>query len=255
MERPAAFHLAARHAARRAAKRAVDTILPPRCLGCGALVGAPGTVCPECWSGIDFITAPFCRCCGLPFAYETGPDVLCGGCAGDMPVFTSARSVMAYNDTSRRLILAFKHADRTDSAPAWGDWLARAGADLLAGADFLVPVPLHRRRLMLRRYNQAALMAQALGRKTGLPVLVDALIRTRSTPSQGKMSRTQRERNVAGAFAVRESRQPAVKDARIVLIDDVMTTGATLTACIRPLLRAGAGRVDALTLARVIRTG
>lgn len=162
---------------------------------------------------------------------------------------------MAYNDTSRRLILAFKHADRTDSAPAWGDWLARAGAELLADADFLVPVPLHRRRLMSRRYNQAALMAQALGRKSGLPVLVDTLICTRSTPSQGKMSRTQRERNVAGAFAVRESRQPAVKDARIVLIDDVMTTGATLTACVRPLLRAGAGRVDALTLARVIRTG
>jgi ComF family protein len=163
--------------------------------------------------------------------------------------------VVADNDTSRRLILAFKHADRTDSAPAWGDWLARAGAELLADADFLVPVPLHRRRLMSRRYNQAALMAQALGRKSGLPVLVDTLICTRSTPSQGKMSRTKRERNVAGAFAVRESRQPAVKDARIVLIDDVMTTGATLTACVRPLLRAGAGRVDALTLPRVIRTG
>ena len=207
MEIPAAFHLAAG----RAARRAVDTILPPRCLGCGALVGAPGTVCPECWRGIDFITAPYCHGCGLPFACETGPDALCGGCAGDTPVFTSARSVMAYNDTSRRL--------------------------------------------MSRRYNQAALMAQALGRKSGLPVLVDALIRTRSTPSQGKMSRIQRERNAAGAFAVRESRQPAVKDARIVLIDDVMTTGATLTACGRPLLRAGAGRVDALTLPRVIRTG
>jgi predicted amidophosphoribosyltransferase len=114
----------------------------------------------------------------LPFAYETGPDALCGGCAGDTPVFTSARSVVADNDTSRRLILAFKHADRTDSAPAWGDWLARAGAELLADADFLVPVLLHRRRLMSRRYNQAALMAQALGRKSGLPVLVDALIRT-----------------------------------------------------------------------------
>jgi ComF family protein len=242
-------------ALRNVAQRAVDTVLPPRCLGCGVMVADAGAVCPACWSGIDFIAPPMCDCCGLPFAYETGPQAICGECARQPPLFGRARSVMAYTDTSRRFVLAFKHADRTDAAPAWGTWLARAGRDLLADADILLPVPLHRRRLIARRYNQAALLAQALGRETGLPVLVDALKRTRATPSQGRMNRSQRERNVAGAFAVRESRRSHIQDSRIVLIDDVMTTGATLSACIRPLMSAGAANVDVLTLARVTRTG
>jgi ComF family protein len=236
-------------------RRVVDIVLPPRCLGCGELVGDPGAVCPTCWGGIDFIAPPMCRCCGLPFDFDEGDHAVCGDCARRQPLFGRARSAMIYNDGSRRLVLAFKHADRIDAAPAWGEWLARAGADLLADADFLVPVPLHHRRLISRRYNQAALMAQALGRTSGLPVVVDALRRVRATPSQGRMNRSQRERNVAGAFAVRASRQESIRDARIVLVDDVITTGATLTACIRPLLHAGAANVDVLTLARVTRTG
>ena len=243
-----------------AARRAVDIVLPPRCLGCGAVVADPGAVCPDCWAGIDFIAPPLCACCGLPFEYETGrdgdgSDAICGECARRPPLFGRARSVMTYSDSSRRLVLAFKHADRTDAAPVWGRWLARAGADVLADADVLVPVPLHRRRLISRRYNQAALMAQALGRETGLPVAVDALVRTRPTPSQGRMNRSQRQRNVVGAFAVRPRGINAVKGRRIVLVDDVMTTGATLSACTRPLLSAGAANVDVLTLARVTRTG
>jgi ComF family protein len=236
-------------------RRVVDIVLPPRCLGCGALVGDPGAVCPACWSGIDFIAPPMCRCCGLPFDYDEGPDAICGDCARRPPLYGRARSAMVYNDASRRLVLAFKHSDRTDAAPAWGQWLSRAGAELLAEAEIIVPVPLHRRRLIARRYNQAALMAQALGRHADLPVAVDALRRIRATPSQGRMNRSQRERNVAGAFAVRESRMKDVRGARILLVDDVMTTGATLTACIRPLLRAGVRNIDILTLARVTRTG
>jgi ComF family protein len=236
-------------------RRVVDIVLPPRCLGCGELVGDPGAVCPTCWGGIDFIAPPMCRCCGLPFDFDEGDHAVCGDCARRQPLFGRARSAMIYNDGSRRLVLAFKHADRIDAAPAWGEWLARARAYLLADADFLVPVPLHHRRLISRRYNQAALMAQALGRTSGLPVVVDALRRVRATPSQGRMNRSQRERNVAGAFAVRASRQESIRDARIVLVDDVITTGATLTACIRPLLHAGAANVDVLTLARVTRTG
>jgi ComF family protein len=242
-------------ALRNVARRAVDTVLPPRCLGCGAMVADAGAVCPACWGGIDFIAPPMCDSCGLPFAYETGASAVCGECARQPPLFGRARSVMAYTDTSRRFVLAFKHADRTDAAPAWGAWLARAGRELLADADILIPVPLHRRRLIARRYNQAALMAKALSRETGLPVFVDVLRRTRATPSQGRMNRSQRERNVAGAFAVRDSRRSRIQDTRIVLIDDVMTTGATLTACIRPLISAGAANVDVLTLARVTRTG
>lgn len=242
------------------ARRAVDAILPPRCLGCGELVSEPGAVCPGCWRDIDFITAPMCTCCGLPFDYAPGDggtetDSLCAACIRQPPLFGRARSVMTYSDASRRFILAFKHADRTDAAPAWGAWLARAGTDLIADADLAIPVPLHRHRLIARRYNQAALMAQELGRVAGLPVLVDGLVRTRATPSQGRMNRAQRERNVAGAFAVPAARAARIDNARIVLVDDVMTTGATLTACIRPLLSAGAANVDVLTLARVTRTG
>lgn len=252
MELPAALHTAAR--------RAVDTVLPPRCLGCGTLVATSGAVCPACWAGIDFIVPPMCASCGLPFDYAPDQDgaraeTMCGACIRHPPLYGRARSVMTYSDASRRFVLSFKHADRTDAAPAWGVWLARAGADLIAEADLVVPVPLHRRRLIARRYNQAALIAQALGRAANLPVLVDALVRTRPTPSQGRMNRAQRERNVAGAFAVRQRRLQQVENARIVLVDDVMTTGATLTACIRPLLAAGAANVDVLTLARVTRTG
>lgn len=162
---------------------------------------------------------------------------------------------MVYNEVSRNLILAFKHADRTDAAPVWGEWLSRAGAEILSEADALVPVPLHRRRLISRRYNQAALIATALGRVSGIPVWVDALVRKRATPSQGRMNRRQREDNVRGAFAVRDGYRDRVSGSRVVLVDDVLTTGATLAACTRALEKAAAANVDALTLARVTRTG
>ena len=236
-------------------RRVVDTVLPPRCLGCGAVVGEAGAICAECWRGLDFIAPPFCDRCGLPFAYDTGPGALCGACAADPPLYGRARAVLTYNDGGRSLILAFKHADRTDAAPAYGKWLARAGADLLADAGLIVPVPLHRGRLLARRYNQAALLSQALGRAARREVAVDALVRTRATPSQGRMSRLQRARNVQGAFEVRACRRAAVADRRIVLVDDVMTTGATVAGCVRALRRAGAAEVDVLTLARVTRTG
>jgi ComF family protein len=161
--------------------------------------------------------------------------------------------VLRYDDASRDLVLAFKHADRTDGAPAYGAWLARAGADLVADADAIAPVPLHWTRLFSRRYNQAALLALALGTHAGLPVVPDLLIRRRRTPSQGRMSATGRARNVAGAFSLNARRLAFLEGRRILLIDDVLTTGATVESCARVLLRGGAAAVDVLTLARVVR--
>jgi len=238
-------------ALRRAATIFLDLVLPPRCLGCGAPVAANGTLCAPCWRGITFLGAPCCACCGLPFDFALDASALCGACARSHPPFARARAVMRYDEHSRRLVLAFKHGDRLHMAPAFGVWMRRAGAELLADADALVPVPLHWTRLFRRRYNQAAVLAQAIHAAGGPPVGVDWLIRRRRTPSQGKRNAAARERNVQGAFRANPNR--AIKGRRIVLIDDVFTTGATVGECARVLRRAGAERVDVLTLSRTVR--
>jgi ComF family protein len=238
---------------RRIAGLALDAVLPPQCLACGATVAASGTLCAECWSGVTFLGAPQCAACGRPFEYDQGDGSLCGACARRLPVFARARAAMAYGDISRSLILGFKHGDRTDTAPAFGRWLARAGAELIADADLLVPVPLHWTRLFARRFNQAAILTQAVGRLGGVPAALDLLARRRRTPSQGRLGVAARRRNLSGAFVVRASRRSMVRGRRVLLIDDVLTTGATASACTRVLLRAGAEAVDVLTLALVVR--
>ena len=200
---------------------------------------------------LDLVLPPRCLACGLSFPHDVGPGALCGACSRARPPYDRARAVLVYDDGSRDLILAFKHRDRTEAAPAFAAWMGRAGAALLAEADLLAPVPLHWTRLLARRFNQAGLLANALGRLSGLPVVVDALIRRRRTPSQGRLGRQGRQENVQGAFRVNPRRAAALKGRRVLLIDDVMTTGATLESCARTLRRGGAGAVDALTLARV----
>lgn len=229
----------------------LDAILPPRCLGCGCVLEGEGGLCSACWPGVSFLAAPWCALCGHPFPYAMGDGALCGACTAAAPPYR-ARAVMAYDDGARPLVLGFKHGDRTHAATVFGAWLARAGREFATEADLLVPVPLHPWRLFLRRYNQAALLAWALGQAWQCPVVPDVLARRRATPSQGGLSRQGRFRNVEGAFQVRERRVAAVRDARIVLVDDVMTTGATAAACARALLQAGAARVDVVTLARVV---
>ncbi len=237
---------------------ALNLLLPPQCLGCGVLVDSTGGLCADCWTAITFIGAPQCAQCGLPFEFaepDQPPvsDVLCASCVRHPPVFAQARAVMAYDDASRHLILAFKHSDRTDAAPAYARWMARAGADLLDQADLLVPVALHWSRLLSRRYNQAALLSREIGLLANLPTAPDLLIRCRRTPSQGRLGPGARRRNVGGAFQVRKKYTDKLAGARVLLIDDVMTTGATANASARALLKAGAGAVDVLTLSRVPR--
>jgi ComF family protein len=243
--------LAPAPALRRAADAVLDLLLPPRCLKCGAAIERTGALCAACWSAITLLGEPCCECCGLPFAYDLGAGALCGACTREPPVFARARAALRYDDESRGLVLALKHGDRLNLAPALGLWMRRAGARLIGEADVIVPVPLHWTRLFARRYNQAAVLAHALARADGPPVGADFLRRKRRTPSQGTRSAAARRRNVAGAFAL--DRHADVGDKRVLLIDDVMTTGATIAECARVLLRHGARQVDALTLARTVR--
>ena len=148
----------------------LDTLLPLQCLSCATVVGPDGGLCPTCWPSITFIQAPQCATCGLPFDLDLGEDAVCGACSREAPPFSRARAVFVYDDASRHLVLSFKHADRTDAAPVYARWMARTGAALVAEADVIAPVPLHWTRLFRRRYNQAALLAKALGHHSGIPV-------------------------------------------------------------------------------------
>ena len=238
---------------RRIGRAIVDGVLPPRCLACGETVGEPDALCGRCWASITFFAPPWCAACGAPFAYPVGEDALCGVCASQRRSWDLARSVLRYDKHSRRLVLGLKHGDRTHMARAFGGWMHRTGTEVLAGADLLVPVPLHWTRLFQRRYNQSALLAQAIRSAGGPEIAVDWLVRRRRTPMQGRLGPGARERNVRGAFAIRRGRSFAGK--RVVIIDDVLTTGATVEECARVLKRAGAVSVGVLTLARALRVG
>lgn len=234
---------------------AVDAVLPPRCPISGEIVETQGMAAPAAWAGLNFITAPMCACCGAPFEFEAGEGAQCVHCLDDRPPFEVARAALKYDDASRSVILGFKHGDKTHAAPAFIPWLKRAGAEILREADCLIPVPLHRWRLISRRYNQAALIAFALGKESGIEVLPQALIRTRPTPSQGHMKAKERMKNVRGAFAFDERFKDRIVGKNIVLVDDVYTTGATVRECAKVLIESGARKVHVLTLARIARAG
>jgi ComF family protein len=238
---------------RRFARAIVDGVLPPRCLACGEIVDEPQALCAKCWRTLTFFAKPWCTVCGTPFPHPMGEDAVCADCTRERRSWDRARAVLRYDKNSRHLVLALKHGDRTHLAGAFGCWMQRVGAEVLGGADFLVPVPLHWTRLFQRRYNQAALLAQAIHSAGGPPVKVDWLIRRRPTPPQGRLGPAARSRNVRAAFAIRQG--CSILGKRIVIIDDVITTGATLEECARVVRRAGAASVGVLTLARALRSG
>lgn len=230
---------------------ALDAALPPLCPACRQAVGGEG-LCAPCWARLTPIARPYCDRLGIPFAFDPGPGMLSMQAISDPPAYHRARSAVRYDDVARTMVHAFKYGDRLDLAPAMGRWMARAGTEILDGADALVPVPLHWRRLWLRRFNQSALLAQSMSERCGVPVADEALRRVKATAQQVGLSQPERQSNVQGAFRVPDEFRAGVRGCRLVLVDDVLTSGATADACARALLRAGAGNVDVITFARVV---
>ncbi|MFP3944024.1 MAG: double zinc ribbon domain-containing protein [Alphaproteobacteria bacterium] len=240
---------------RSAARRAVDLVYPPLCLRCQAPVAEQGALCGACWGEVSFVVPPFCAVCALPFEFHVAPGALCGACTASPPAFARARSVCLYDEASRGLVLSFKHGGRLEGIRAMARWMARAADGLLEEDTVLAPVPLYRWRLWRRGFNQSALLARALARLTGAEANPLALQRVRATPSQAGLSRAARIRNVAGAFRVRPGQAETLKERPVVIVDDVLTTGATVEACAKTVLKAGARSASVLTFARALPPG
>ncbi len=231
---------------------ALDTALPPLCASCRAPLGDGGGLCPACWSKVSFIARPYCERLGIPFVYDPGPGILSMEAIADPPAYNRARAAVRYDDIARDLVHALKYADRLDLAATMGQWMARAGRELTQDADALLPVPLHWRRLWGRRFNQAAVLAKTIAVTCDLPVLYGAIKRVRATTQQVGLSRAERAVNVQGAFRVPTNGAALIHGKWLVLVDDVLTSGATVDNCARVLLRAGARSVDVLVFARVV---
>ncbi len=236
---------------RQARRLLLDIALPTLCVACREPVAGEG-VCASCWSKLSFIAPPFCPRLGIPFVYDPGPDMLSMEAIAAPPAYTRARAAVRYDDVARKLVHALKYHDRADLAPTMGRWMARAGGELLRSADMLIPVPLHWRRAWRRRYNQSGALAGAIARHSGVKLRADLLLRVRATEQQVGLSRPQRASNVQGAFEVSRDRRSEMNGARVVLVDDVLTSGATVDACARAMLRAKAAQVDVPVFARVV---
>jgi ComF family protein len=238
-------------ALRRALAACADLIVPPCCLVCRSPLGAHHLLCAPCWRDVHFIRAPLCDVLGIPLPFDTGERMISAAAAAHPPAYDRARAVAHFSGAMRTLIHQLKYADRHDARVLFARWLAEAGRELQIGIDVIVPVPLSRWRLLSRRFNQAAVLARELSRQTGLSLDLHLLQRSRSTKTQVGLTHDQRRRNVAGAFTVSRSQSAWLRGRNVLLIDDVITTGATVEACARVLKRAGAARVDVLALALV----
>jgi len=229
----------------------LDFALPPRCPGCGAVAGEPHRFCLDCWRSLVFLGEPCCERCGQPFEYGGEEGAWCGRCLADPPPFDRLRAAVAYGDVSRAVALKLKYSGRPGLAATLAHFMLRH-LQPGEGEALLVPVPLHRWRIWARGYNQAALIASSLSRRSGLPARLDLLRRTRATPPLRGLGRRERELAVRGAFRVRPAARPCLAGRRVILVDDVYTSGATASACARALKRAGAASVEILCWARVV---
>ena len=242
--------------ARATGRLALNALAPAHCPATGDKTAAPGEISPRAWRELHFIDEPYCDCCGVPFSTDWGAGALCPSCIAEPPSFDRARAAVVFNNDSGGLVSSFKYGDRTELTGLFAGWMARAAPEVLSEKAILTPVPLHWRRLASRRYNQSAMLAREVAALVDRPVLLRAMKRTRATPPQRQtLGSKARRRNVAGAFEVRDAFKDQIRGAHMVLIDDVLTSGATLSACARALRRAGASRIDALVLARVVKGG
>ncbi len=233
------------------ARQILNVIYPPRCLSCPEPTEQGAHLCADCWADTAFISGTVCHCCGAPLSGEGGgDDIKCDGCITHPPAWNNGRAAVLYTGGGRRVTLALKHGDRLDMARPLAEWMARSGASLLETADVITPVPLHWRRLFKRRFNQSAELARHLADISGKPYIPDLLIRKKPTPTQDGLTRAERHENQRGVFVI-NPRHATPKN--ILIIDDVMTTGATISACAEVLRAAGANQIDALVLARVAR--
>ncbi|MEP1090259.1 MAG: ComF family protein [Rhizobiaceae bacterium] len=236
----------------------LNTLVPPSCLACDTAVASGGHLCGNCWSRLRIIEQPFCPIMGTPFAYDPG-GVAGGVCEvtslaviAEPPTFDRSRSAVVYDDVARRLVHGLKFSDRVDLAPWMAKWMVRAGKDILAPEAIVIPVPLHRWRMIRRRYNQSAELGRYVAKLSRIDFHPSVLQRIRPTRQQVGLGAKERQRNVLGAFRVSPEMVIRVRSRHIVLVDDVYTTGATLQACARTLRRKGAAKVDCLTFARVV---
>jgi ComF family protein len=227
-------------------------LFPPICAGCRRLVAHPGTLCGKCWSGLMLLERPWCEVLGTPFAHEMGEGFLSADAIANPPPFNRARAAVAYSGVARRMVQALKYRDQTDLARWMAEWMLRAGAELLADAEIVAPVPLHRRRFFWRKFNQSAELGRAIARLSGLPFEPGAVARIKTTRQQVGLGLKERKDNVRGAFKVPPQSELHVRGRRVLLVDDVYTTGATVSAAAQALKRAGAANIDVLTFARVI---
>ncbi|MFD2172929.1 ComF family protein [Rhodobacter lacus] len=240
---------------RRSLEAVLHTVFPPRCICCGEAVSSDFGLCGPCWREAHFITGCACDACGAPLPGTDGEVVLCDECLTAPRPWVRGRAAFLYAGTGRQLVLAFKYADRLDLVQPLGDMLARTAAPLIAPGMVVAPVPLHRLRLVKRMYNQSALLAQNTARRLRLPCLPDLFERKRATLSQEGLSRAAREANLAGAIRLRPKYAAKIRGRPLLIIDDVMTSGATLAACAEAALAAGASQVSVAVLARVAKDG
>jgi ComF family protein len=237
-------------------KRGVlDLIMPPLCLSCLARTGEPQSLCSRCWSNLSFIEEPRCPLWGEPFAFDAGPGLLSPRALQTPPEWSSLTAAVAFNDLAARLVHALKYQDRLESAILMSRLMYRAARASLERCELVVPMPLYRWRLWRRRYNQAALLAKVLAAESGRVFVPHSLVRHRRTRSQVGLDTKAREHNVKDAFSVMDAHRSTVGGKRVVLVDDVLTTGSTARAATRCLLEAGAEQVDVVVFALVLKPG